>query len=718
MPQPPESAESLFERDVQFLKGVGPKYATLLHKLGLRTAGDVLHHYPRRYEDRRQLPPIRSLRPGMQVTVRGRVVDVDSRATRSRMTKVHALLNDGTGQIMLTWFNQPWLAKRLRESAGEIIAFGTVKEAQWGLEINAPEYEVVEPGEESDFFGRIVPVYASTEGLPQRPIRRAAQAAADLLLEHVTDPLPTSLKTRHHLMDLAQALRNLHSPKDEKILELARRRLVFDEFLGLQLLIQLRRSQTQQEVGIAFPISELRPDLSDSRALFVNEKTESANSLMDEIHQIFPFELTRAQKRVIGEIWKDMERPVPMNRLVQGDVGSGKTAVAASAILAAVRSGYQAAMMAPTEILAEQHYIQMHRLLEPLGIRVQYLVSKLNAKQTKKAQDEIATGVAQVVVGTHSLIQDAVKFHKLGLAIVDEQHRFGVLQRVALRQKSHLIPDVLVMTATPIPRTLAMSFYGDLDTSIIDELPPGRKPIKTHWKKPSQRPEVYEGVRKLLQEGRQAYFVCPAIEESEKLQTQAAVDLHYRLQEQVFPEFKIGLLHGQMKPADKEAVMLAFRNQELDVLVATVVIEVGVDVPNASVMVIEDANRFGLSQLHQIRGRVGRGSTQSFCILIADSGTTDAGERLKVMVDTCDGFKISEADLKLRGPGNLLGKEQSGLFNFKIADLVEDYEVLRIAMTAAEAAVKDDPNLSKPENWGLSELAKARRNDDTWLAVS
>jgi ATP-dependent DNA helicase RecG len=440
--------------------------------------------------------------------------------------------------------------------------------------------------------------------------------------------------------------------------------------------------------------------------------------LQEQIRSMLPFELTGAQKRVIEEIFVDMEVASPMNRLVQGDVGSGKTAVAACAMLAAVRSGYQAALMAPTEILAEQHYRNLTNLFEPLGISVALLVGKLTKSAKDKALAATMTGSAKIAVGTHALIQEGVKFDRLGLAVVDEQHRFGVMQRAALREKGLGNPDILVMTATPIPRSLTMTLYGDLDLSVIDELPPGRRPIKTHWKQPFERDSVYSGVAKLLQEGRQAYFVCPMINENEKMSTQAATDLHYRLSEGPFKEFRVGLLHGQMKSQEKESVMDSFRAHELDILVSTTVIEVGVDVPNASVMVIEDANRFGLSQLHQLRGRVGRGEYQSYCILISDARSEGTQRRMDTMVETNDGFRISEVDLEIRGPGEIAGTRQHGNLDFKIADLVQDGRQLEVARQAAIKIVDLDPTLSSPENVRMLERVRERRERMALVAIS
>ncbi len=454
--------------------------------------------------------------------------------------------------------------------------------------------------------------------------------------------------------------------------------------------------------------------------LFVEEQRAkySGALLWDQIHQMLPFDLTAAQRRVIHEIWEDMERPHPMNRLVQGDVGSGKTAVAACCILAAIRCGYQAALMAPTEILAEQHFANLSSLFEPLGIEVELLVGKQTSTQRKRAVERTASGSANLAIGTHALIQEGVEFANLGLVIVDEQHRFGVLQRKALRDKGLGNPDVLVMTAMPIPRTLQMTVYGALDVSVIDELPPGRKPIRTHSKSPHERTSVYEGVKKLIEEGRQAYFVCPMVSESEKMMAQAATDLQVRLKDGVFQAQEVGLLHGQMKPKEKEEVMERFRRHEIDILVSTTVVEVGVDVPNASVMVIEDANRFGLSQLHQLRGRVGRGSQQSYCVLIADTKGEDSRARIEALVGTADGFKIAEIDLRLRGPGSVLTTEQSGNLDYKIADLVQDVKMLEIARHEAIRLIERDPQLSEPDNAGILARVREKQSDAAVVTIS
>ena len=693
MESPPQNYRRSLDTDVQYLKGVGPKLAQILAKLGIKTVGDVLYHLPRRYEDRRNIPAMTEVRPGDWVTVRGRVLGVEGRPTRRGVVILKVPISDGKRTIALTWFNQPWLKKKFEGFRGEVLAYGQVKEGAWQLEMASPEFEII--GEEDDGadFARIVPVYPLSEGVNQSLVRRAVGSALDGYLQYVQDPLPEAIQRKYGLRPLKWSLRQIHQPGDEESRVAARKRLVFDEFFVMQLSLAMARAETHQELGIPFPVDKER------------------DRLWEDISRMLPFELTGAQRRVIQEVWADMQSPHPMNRLIQGDVGSGKTAVAASAMLAAVRAGYQAALMAPTEILAEQHYENVRALMEPLGIETVLLVGKHSAAKKKKAYEHTAKGSSPIAVGTHALIQEGVSFKHLGLVVIDEQHKFGVLQRAALREKGLGNPDVLVMTATPIPRTLTMAVFGDLDVSVIDELPPGRKPVKTHWKKLTERPSVYIGVRKMIEEGRQAYFVCPMVSENENSLAHAAVELHHRLSTQVFPDLRVGLIHGQMKSREKEAAMLKFRAHELDVLVATTVIEVGVDVPNASVMVVEDANRFGLSQLHQLRGRVGRGASQSFCILVADAKNEDAQARLEIMTRTTDGFLIAEEDLKLRGPGELVGTRQSGNMDFKVADLVRDTKLLEVARQAAMKLVEFDPKLARPEHAMLLGEVVRRRDD-------
>jgi ATP-dependent DNA helicase RecG len=693
------AARYTLETEVQYVKGVGTKLAQVLSKLSIYTLGDLLFHLPRRYEDRRQFRKIAHARPGDAVTVSGKLVTVDNVKVRN-LTLTKAYLDDGSGVLELVWYNQPYMKdtlNKLRNS--QIVAYGIIKESPYGLQMETPEWEDLPDGADPDSLlsvNRIVPIYPLTEGIRQKRMRQIIWNAVQYA--HLApEILPRSVRERLGLMPIQQAIAQIHFPDSEQAIDPARQRLVFEEFFLMQLGVGMQRQRTRQERGIAMRID--------------------ADRLNEMLHRLVPFDLTNAQKRVIREIWSDMAQPHPMNRLLQGDVGSGKTIVAAAAILAAVDNQYQAAIMAPTEILAEQHYINLHRLFQPLGISVELLVGRLSNKQRQQARERIATGRGMVAIGTHALIQEGVEFARLGLAIIDEQHRFGVLQRAALRDKG-VMPHVLVMTATPIPRTLTLTLYGELDVSIIDELPPGRKPVRTHWKTPEERLKVYEGVRKLIQEGRQAYVICPLIDESDKLQVRAAEQMAEHLQKDVFPDLRVGLLHGRMKPAEKEAVMDAFRAGELDILVSTTVIEVGVDVPNAAAIVIEDADRFGLAQLHQLRGRVGRSEHQSYCVLIANPKSDDGQRRMDIMTRTNNGFLIAEEDLRIRGPGEIYGTRQSGMPSFRVADLVKDMRLLEVARQEAFHLLERDPDLSRPEHAALREAVERFRHRFAIATVS
>jgi ATP-dependent DNA helicase RecG len=527
--------------------------------------------------------------------------------------------------------------------------------------------------------GRLVPIYGLTRGLTARPMRRLMKRLVDGYVDGLEDPLPEGLLARHRLEPLGPALRAGHFPKTEADYAAARRRLVYDEFLLLQLGLAIRRHRQGRRPGLA-----MNPPGALARRLLAS----------------LPFTLTPAQERVWREIRMDMAEPYPMNRLLQGDVGSGKTVVAALAILTAVESGYQAALMAPTEILAEQHLMTLAQLLEPLGVEVALLTNAVKGKARERVLAGVAGGAIACVVGTHALVQEAVRFHRLGLAVVDEQHRFGVHQRATLKGKGES-PDVLVMTATPIPRTLALTLYGDLEVSVIDQLPPGRKPVVTRARPGSARGKIYRFLREQVGAGRQVYVVCPLVEESETVDLQAATEMAERLQQEVFPDLRVGLLHGRMSFPEKDRVMRDFKAGAIHILVSTTVIEVGIDVPNASVMLIEHAERFGLSQLHQLRGRVGRGPWKSYCILLSGASSPEARMRLDAMAATNDGFKIAEVDLSLRGPGDFFGTRQSGLPEFRVADLLRDAAVLEAARRDAATLIREDPNLLAPEHRAL-----------------
>ena len=681
------------DSQVQFVKGVGPRYAKLLAKLNIYTIRDLLFHFPRRYEDRRSFASVGQLRGGERVTVKGRVADVELVPTRSRMTILKVYIDDGTGSLSLTFFNQPWNKEKFVKLRGkEIIAYGEVKLGRFCPEMLSPEWELCGSGEDS--FAAIVPIYPATEGLMETRLRKLIRDAVESCSGMIEEYLPDSVRKHRKLMGLREAVIEMHIPTSQKKLKEARTRLAFDELFVLQTaLVRRKMENASPGKGRAFKVPE---------------------DFDKDLKELFPFEPTNAQKRVIGEIVGDMTRPECMNRLIQGDVGSGKTAVAAAAMLLAVRNGAQAVLMAPTEILAEQHYLGLTAMFERvdfMNIRTELLIGSLTEKRKREAYERIASGEADIIIGTHAVIQKNVNFKDPGLVIVDEQHRFGVAQRGELTRKG-AAPDVIVMTATPIPRTLVLAVYGDLDISVIDELPPGRKPIRTHRKSKREAPKVYDIIRGFLEKGLQAYVVCPLIEESEKTDVRAAVELYEYLSDIVFSDYRVALLHGRMKTDEKDAVMKDFRDGKISVLVSTTVIEVGVDVPNANIMVIEDADRFGLAQLHQLRGRVGRGAEQSYCILITDAETEDAQKRADVMCATCDGFLIAEEDLKLRGPGEVLGMRQSGLTDFKVADIFTDTDILSAAKEEASRLLREDPKLIKKEHAGLKAAVAAMYNPD------
>jgi ATP-dependent DNA helicase RecG len=666
-----------------YVKGVGPQRAKHLEGKGLLTAGDLLTYAPFRYEDRSNVKPLDALAPGEMATVLATVRSAHSpRFQRRNLRLLEIVFTDERGSRLVgKWFHASWLEKVL-EPGVRVALYGKVDYDTYAREITMlhPELEVLrggeDEGEDSLHTGRIVPVYEAAGKVNTRAFRMILKGLLDRLPE-LSDALPDFLQKRLKLPELGTALRELHFPSpgsDVRALNAFRSpaqvRLIFEEFFWLETGMALRRGQARVEPGIAFNLTD--------RA-------------RQQVLKMLPFKPTAAQKRVVKEIAADMASPAPMNRMLQGDVGSGKTIVAAQAMVIAVEDGYQAAMLAPTEILAQQHYANFRRIFEPLGYRVVPLFGSMTKKEKEFAKRALATGHAQVGVGTHALIEEGVEFAQLGLAIVDEQHRFGVLQRQALQQKG-VSPDVLVMTATPIPRTLALTIYGDLDVSVIDELPPGRKPIRTFHRTKAEVELIYSFVKREVDAGRQAYIVYPSIDESETLAVKAAKKAYEELSRDVFPGLRVGLLHGKLKPAEKDEVMGAFQRGEVQVLVATTVIEVGVDVPNATVMVVENAERFGLAQIHQLRGRVGRGGEQSYCILVTDRLNDTGKERIRTLVDSTDGFYIANMDLKLRGPGEFLGTKQSGLPAFRIGNLLRDSDLLELARREAIAFVENPPS--------------------------
>ncbi|MFO7682939.1 MAG: ATP-dependent DNA helicase RecG [Chloroflexota bacterium] len=668
-------------QSVEKIKGVGPKIAEKLAKLGAETIWELLYVFPRRYDDYSLMKPIKDLQYGEQVTIIGTIWETRARQVRGSQTLVQSIINDGTGSVQASWFNQPWLAEKLKAGL-QVVISGKVDHYLGRLVFNSPEWEplALDPLKTR----RIVPVYPLTLGLNSTKMRDIMRQVVAQWAPRVPEILPEPVRNRRDLYSLPLAVEQTHFPQSQKALHEARRRLVFDELFLLQLGMQGFRRQWQTQTGVALTVE---------------------TAVLDDFRASLPYALTGAQERVIGEITDSLSRSVPMNRLLQGDVGSGKTVVAAAAMIVAAKAGGQAALMAPTEILAEQHFRGLSSLLAPLGINTILLTGSTPAAEREHIYTGLADGSIHIAIGTHALIQENVHFHKLALTVIDEQHRFGVDQRQALRNKGAHIngaeetasPHVLVMSATPIPRTLALSLYGDLELSLLDEMPPGRQEIKTRWLRTSERERAYAFARRQVEAGRQAYIIYPLVEESDKIDAKAAVEEHERLQTKVFPDLKIGLIHGRLRSDEKEAAMRAFYQGETHILVATSVIEVGVDVPNSTVMIIEGANRFGLAQLHQFRGRVGRGEHQSYCMLIADNESADAEERLNALEKTNDGFALAEKDLEIRGPGEFFGRRQSGIPELQLASLL-DMELLTIAREEAESIIQDDPELVNPEH--------------------
>ncbi|WP_110650511.1 ATP-dependent DNA helicase RecG [Salinicola peritrichatus] len=670
---------------VTTLAGVGEALAGKLSRLGIERVVDLLFHLPLRYQDRTRITPIGTLRAGTEAVVEGEVGAAE--VVRGRRRSLLVRLKDGSGILSLRFFHFSPAQQQQFVRGAKVRCFGEARAGSTGLEIYHPEYRLIQ-ADSAPVDEHLTPIYPATEGLAQPRLRALIQQALKRLTaapEELPDWLPPTLRERFRLPGLVESLRYLHEPPPDAPQERlsegrhpAQRRLALEELLAHQLSLRQVRLRIQTDGAPALTGG------GHLRARFLTQ---------------LPFSLTRAQQRVLDEIGRDLEREVPMLRLVQGDVGSGKTVVAAMAVLSAIAGGCQAAVMAPTEILAEQHFRQFRTWLEPLGIEVGWLAGKLKGKARLDTKAAIADGRAQVVVGTHALFQDDVHFQRLGLAVIDEQHRFGVHQRLALRQKGEaggLTPHQLIMTATPIPRTLAMSAYADLDLSVIDELPPGRTPVHTVAVPDERRPEVIQRIRNACAEGRQAYWVCTLIEESEALTCQAAEVTRDTLVE-ALPELNVGLVHGRMKAQEKADVMDAFKRGELDLLVATTVIEVGVDVPNASLMIIENPERLGLSQLHQLRGRVGRGRVDSYCVLLYHPPLSNhSRQRLGILRDTTDGFKVAEKDLELRGPGEVLGTRQTGLAQMKIADLERDRDLLDTVTALAQALLEEAPDAADP----------------------
>ena len=666
------------EKNVKYIKGVGPNRVQLLNKLGVFTLKDLITYYPRTYEDRSKPKNIAECIDGEEVLIEayasGRVSDVKLRGK----TMQKLIIRDETGTATAVWFNQSYLKNKF-EQGKKYTFYGKVNNTFGRITINSPVFD--EEGKTSN-TGKIIPIYPLTFKLSQNMIRKIMENAMKEVEGKLEETLPEYILKKYKLEGINEATKNIHFPKEFKDFNVARKRLVFEELLTMQLaLLELKNSYINEEKGIQF----------------------SKNVHMSDIINKLPFQLTNAQRRVLEEIDNNMESEKPMNRLLQGDVGSGKTVIAMCSAYKAVKCGYQAAIMAPTAILATQHLENFKNMLDELDIKCELLISAMTKKKKTELLERLANGEIDILIGTHALLQENVEFKNLGLVVTDEQHRFGVKQRTTIVEKGQN-PDVLVMTATPIPRTLALILYGDLDISIIDELPPNRKKIDTFAVTKGMEDRINNFIKVQLKEGRQAYIVCPLVEENEELDLKSVEKLYEKCKTETFPEYRVEYIHGKMKAKDKDDIMMRFKNREIDILISTTVIEVGVDVPNANIMVIEDAQRFGLAQLHQLRGRVGRGEYKSYCILKYEGKGETVRKRMKVMCDTNDGFIISEKDLELRGAGDFFGTMQHGLPEFKIANLFEDMQILKMAQEVAIKIIDKDPKLEKEENFKLKRL--------------
>jgi ATP-dependent DNA helicase RecG len=678
-----QAALSELRQPVITVQGVGETRAEQLERLGVQTVHDLLLLMPRRHDDYSRMKPIHKLAPGEVVTVVGVIERVSSQDTRSGGTRVEAYVSDGSGNLRLNWFNQPWMQQQLQQGEPYVVS-GRVEQYLGRLVMNTPELEPVD--RESLHAGRIVPVYPLTKGLGSRTVRNLVKSIVDRWTPYLPDYLPLEVRESADLMDYGDAIAQAHFPDNQEDLAAAKYRLAFDELFVLQVAMLRRRYEWQSRSGLPLSVTD---------------------EWVARFESTLPYAFTGAQRRAIDDIRRDISLDIPMNRLLQGDVGSGKTVIAALAAGIAVDNGAQAAIMAPTSILAEQHFtILSETLRRALGdqLSIALLTSHISPIEREAVYAGLADGSIQVVVGTHALIQPDVAFSRLGVAVIDEQHRFGVAQRGALREKAAGgNPHLLVMTATPIPRTLALTLHADLDLTVIDEMPPGRTPVQTRVLQATERERAYAFIHRQIEQGRQAYIICPLVEDSDKLDARSAVAEYERLQNSVYTDLRLGLIHGRMNADEKETAMNAFYAGETHILVSTTVIEVGIDVPNATVILIENANRFGLAQLHQLRGRVGRGSDQSYCLLLSDGTFLDTDERLRAVEETSDGFRLAEIDWKLRGAGDLLGTRQSGYAAIQYADLINP-QLIEQVQREAHAVYTRDPELAAPEHQALKEM--------------
>lgn len=667
-------------KDVKYVKGVGPNRVKLLNKIGIFTLKDLITYYPRTYEDRSKPKKICESINGQEVLIEGIVVSRISEVKTPHKTMQKLVIRDDTGTATIMWFNQSYLKSRF--IVGKRYRFyGKINNQYGKISMMSPVFDDIEKFQNT---GKIVPIYPLTFSLSQNILRKIIEAGLEEVIGELQETLPEYITKEYKLQEINKSIKNIHFPKEFKDFEEARKRLAFEELFSIQLaLLELKNSYLVEEKGIQF----------------------DKNVKMSDIINKLPFKLTKAQLRVLEEIDNNMEDEKSMNRLLQGDVGSGKTVVAMCTAYKAVKSGYQVAIMAPTAILATQHLENFKKMLDMLDIKCELLISGMTKKKKDELLQRLKTGQIDIVIGTHALIEEKVEFKNLGLVVTDEQHRFGVKQRTKIAEKGQN-PDVLVMTATPIPRTLALILYGDLDISIIDELPPNRKKVETFAIGKNMTDRVNAFIEKQIQQGRQAYIVCPLVEENEELDLKSVEELYEIYARQVFPQYRVEYIHGKMKPKDKDFIMQEFKEGKINILISTTVIEVGVDVPNSNIMVIENSERFGLAQLHQLRGRVGRGEYESYCILKFEGKSDTVKERMKVMCSTNDGFVISEKDLELRGAGDFFGTMQHGLPEFKIANLFEDVQILKLAQTVANKVIYEDPKLQKEENIKLMDLIR------------
>lgn len=664
---------NLIKENVQYVKGIGPKRAAKLNRLGIYTVKDLLYYFPRQFEDRSTIKKIIQLEDEEKATIKAVITNIESYSPKKGMVLTRVDVKDDTGFAKLVFFNREYIKNTFRAGDG-ILVFGKVKRSGNFVELTSCEIEY--RSKDPKTTGKVMPVYPLSYGITNRDISGMIRNVFDSREIAIPEYMPKHLIEKYRLCSIDYAIKNIHFPKDKAALKVALYRLIFEELLILQLGLFMFKGGKGDEKGIVFENSEK----------------------VEEVLKRLPFKLTAAQTRALNEINADMCSDIVMSRLVQGDVGSGKTVVAMIALANCVFNGYQGAMMAPTEILAQQHFESFSEILEPMGIKIALLTGSVSKKNKEKMLYEIASGETDIVIGTHALIEDNVEFSNIGLVITDEQHRFGVRQRGRLSSKGKN-PDMMVMTATPIPRTLALILYGDLYISVIDELPPGRQKIETMAVEKKKRDKVYSTlVRKEVDKGRQVYIVCPLVEESETLDLKSATETVEELKHEYFPDLRLGLLHGKMRPSEKDEIMNAFKNKEIDILVSTTVIEVGVNVPNATLMIIENAERFGLAQLHQLRGRVGRGKHKSYCVLIYGSKSDVCAKRMEIMEDTNDGFKISEKDLEIRGPGEFFGTMQHGVPQLKVANLFKHMKILKTVQHEARIMISEDPKLEKAEN--------------------